>query len=80
MKKHEEAFVQFLHRRTQGEKLPATQPCPGPSVRCEAQKQSVACRVSPHQDWGLARSPHMARSQDYYFKIEENLMVLRPAL
>lgn len=45
VKKHEEAFVQFLPRRTQGEGLPATHPCPGTS-KCEEQKQSVASRAS----------------------------------
>ncbi|XP_056097085.1 mucin-2-like [Rhinichthys klamathensis goyatoka] len=44
VKKHEEAFVQFLPRHTQGEGLPATQLCPGPS-KCKAQKQSVASRA-----------------------------------
>lgn len=55
VKKHEEAFVQFLPRRTQGEGPSATQPRPGPSKAREVKKQSVAERAPPRRDWGQAR-------------------------
>ena len=55
VKKHEEAFVQFLPRRTQGEGPSATQPRPGPSKTREVKKQSVADRAPPRRDWGQVR-------------------------
>ena len=55
VKKHEEAFVQFLPRCTQGEGSSATQPRPGPSKAREVKKQSVAERAPPRRDWGQAR-------------------------
>lgn len=57
VKKHKGFLVKFLSRRTQGEGLPVTQTRPGPSVKCETQKQGVVSQSPPHQDWGSALHP-----------------------
>ncbi|XDV19573.1 hypothetical protein PO909_025020 [Leuciscus waleckii] len=54
VKRYEEAFVQFLPRRTQGEGPSATQPLPGPSRSREVKKQSVASRAPPSKNCGQA--------------------------
>ncbi len=63
-KRYEEAFVRFLPRRAQESGTLATRSQPGPvPLRREAQKESVASRVPPRRDWGVARHASQSASR-----------------